>query len=411
MKASGQCLSKLLGLKNTIIKLILFTLAMAWNSVRPAMVRSIGRNLYSLISLVLLAVPGIAYADLCASVFSETISLGQTASALEFVGAAGSRYLFFQGRVWGAKPGTPGTWQDLGPGRVVRNALFKEGESSIFATLDPFVTVKMTTSVLKSVGTPSNTPLLNPLKNYQISVSQSVGYQNYWHSNLRLKSSIYSVKIGSHHLDIIVPEIQSFAGVADGILKTLMELPLSRISSIRTIRMNPSNFLHPMGTPENPHAPATARGNEIDIYEVSLNSYRQPTQEGLRVLRHEFGHTIATQAFGTSDPNQSYSRSKQADPYGVSAYGNTSLCEDFAEGIEVYLRTHGGELDPSTRSYFKNRFAFYDEIFNGRNPQSEALEKVMGAFGNSEIWVKFISPTKILALSLTYSVGVLIELD
>ncbi len=129
----------------------------------------------------------------------------------------------------------------------------------------------------------------------------------------------------------------------------------------------------------------------------------------IRLTRHEFGHLIASQVFGSTTPNNRYSNNASRDRFSVSEYGNNSWAEDFAEGIEAYLRTNAGQLNSTLRSQLTNRFSFFDDVFSYRTPQSEQV----GAphKGRIVLYIKMISETEILAIAPEVGQGILLKID
>jgi hypothetical protein len=146
----------------------------------------------------------------------------------------------------------------------------------------------------------------------------------------------------------------------------------------------------------------------MDVYPVALSSFANGGEEALRITRHELGHIIAWSLFASVTPSQLYIDRASKDPYAVSAYGQNSWAEDFAEGIEAYLRTNAGLLSPNVRLHLMNRFNFFDDIFAGRRPQSAQDQKWTKE--HLEIFVQMISDTELLAISPDIGKGILLQL-
>ena len=86
---------------------------------------------------------------------------------------------------------------------------------------------------------------------------------------------------------------------------------------------------------------------------------------------HEYGHFLAKRIYGRTDLNYAYYSAVKADGVSVSAYGDSSIAEDFAEAFRVYFATDGGSLDPKSRDLYHNRFQIIDKIVKA-NPDSIA---------------------------------------
>ena len=76
----------------------------------------------------------------------------------------------------------------------------------------------------------------------------------------------------------------------------------------------------------------------------------------------------------------------------------------------MYLRVNAGQLDPVTRNNLSNRFTYYDDVFNYRNPQAVAEQKAPVKRKRLELFVKMIDATHVLALAPEIGVGLLLDL-
>lgn len=257
---------------------------------------------------------------------------------------------------------------------------------------------------------------LSPLKNFKYTLQKYEIDRFYPNVGGSFRSLVHRLIIGTHHMEIIIPKGSGHEGAADGIIRTILELPLKRIEAFNTVRLNTrankdDHYWRQAYAGRFTHSVASTTGGAMDIYSASLSNFHRGDSEALRITRHEFGHMISEQVFGSATPAIYYTYNASRDRYVPSEYSKSSWTEDFAEGIEAYLRTHSGILKPALRSQLVQRFSFFDQIFNYtlRVPQSEQ-EKALKA-GRTEIFVKLINETEILALAPEIGLGILLKID
>lgn len=117
--------------------------------------------------------------------------------------------------------------------------------------------------------------------------------------------------------------------------------------------------------------------------------HRLLMNHALSTLRHEVGHLIAYYKYGTATPDQKWRDAVLADYASVSDYDDTSIEEDFAETVALYLRTHGGLYYPRTSRRFVHRFKILDEIFGITSLQREQITQMNELF---ERWIDDVIP-------------------
>ena len=79
-------------------------------------------------------------------------------------------------------------------------------------------------------------------------------------------------------------------------------------------------------------------------------------------IYHEVGHMIAYHKYGTVEPDLKWHDAILADNTSISENGKTSIPEDFADTMWLYLETNGGIYYPTIVKKYANRFAILDEI-------------------------------------------------
>ena len=307
---------------------------------------------------------------------------------LEYLGTEGQKRYFKNGSIWELRNDF---WIHIGLGHL-------NGEKVIEDYL----------------GGP-NLPDLRALKRFQHQISTESETAWFPNENERYPSTIKVIQIANRKIQVIAPTGFGLEGALDGTVSTVLELPYNRIDSLLRVRLNPNaskhDALYQRHYKDFTNAISAARWGEIDIFPIRMSEFAQATEFGLRATRHEFGHLIAGKLYGTGTPNQSYATAASNDRTSVSNYGNNNLAEDFAEGIEAYLRTHAGTLKPEVRAALKNRFSFFDDIFNNRAPQSAAthLQKTKSWPEKNLVFVKMIDAKHLLALAPAADVGLLLE--
>jgi hypothetical protein len=148
----------------------------------------------------------------------------------------------------------------------------------------------------------------------------------------------------------------------------------------------------------------------MNIFPISLNHFANANGEALRITRHELGHHIANQLFNSAIPSNQYIAKAQKDTHSVSEYGNNTWGEDFAEAVEIYLRTDAGRFNPAIRQQLTNRFSFLDDIFAYRTPQS-TVEKENANRQKPEIYVSILEEKYILAIAPQTGLGILLSIN
>jgi hypothetical protein len=237
-----------------------------------------------------------------------------------------------------------------------------------------YETVRSTFATSQSQNRSPSIPDLRSLRHYQTNVTTY--FANIFFPNVggTWPTQVHAIQIGSHQIQIQIPKDSGAQWAAQGIIDSVLDLPMKRIESLSVVRVNTrANVSDPYWRQKYKNfsqSAATAGNGQMDIYGVSIDSFGHGNNEAKRITRHEFGHLIASTLFGSPEPNQSYVGKASRDQFTVSEYGNNSWAEDFAEGIEFYLRTNAGQLSRSLRRNLSNRFDFFDDVFNYRSPSS-----------------------------------------
>lgn len=156
-------------------------------------------------------------------------------------------------------------------------------------------------------------------------------------------------------------------------------MPIEHIDSIHQVSLTSRPWTSPTGI----NAAGTAnRYRTMMIYPLAFNDFIAAAGRGYgdefaqKVVRHEFGHFVAYKLFQESTPPAEYIRAAETDPVRkVTDYGMTNWAEDFAEAMELYLRTHANGLSGQARRDYWGRFAFLDKIFGYRGPSSVATDE------------------------------------
>ena len=79
-------------------------------------------------------------------------------------------------------------------------------------------------------------------------------------------------------------------------------------------------------------------------------------------IYHEVGHMIAYHKYGTTEPDLKWHDAILADNTSIFENGKTSISEDFADTMRLYLETNGGVYHPTIAKKYAHRFAILDEI-------------------------------------------------
>lgn len=261
-------------------------------------------------------------------------------------------------------------------------------------------------------------PDLSPVRTKAFRVSRLEGEAFFPNENASLPSVIHQIQIASHSIDVIIPKGAGLEWSANGIIQTLTKLPASRIEALHTVRVNPRESEQDAYWRETykdfNHAAAAAGEGQIDIFSSAVEIFAKANAESLRITRHEFGHLIASQIGGSLHPPKKYVKQAEKDRSSVSDYGDNNWAEDFAEGIEAYLRTNAGRMDLRLRTTLQRRFAFFDDLFNDRMPQSTGMSvqrQQPPQKPKPAVIVAMISATHIIAIAPELGVGLLLELN
>jgi hypothetical protein len=254
-------------------------------------------------------------------------------------------------------------------------------------------------------------PDLSPLRTVSHRIANFEGDVFFPNENAYRPSYIHRLELSAHSIDLVIPKDANLDWATNGIIKTLSELPLARIEALRIVRLNARDSqqdAHWQKTYKDFKQAAAAAGDgQIDIFSGSIEIFARANAESIRMTRHEFGHLVASLLSGSIEPPPKYIRRAERDRTDVSDYGNNNWAEDFAEGIEAYLRTNAGRLDLRLRADLQKRFTFFDDVFNERSPQSanESANEHLGVF------VRMLDRSHILAIAPDIGTGILLDLN
>lgn len=293
---------------------------------------------------------------------------------------------------------TGGRWAAIGKGRYANNLVYED-----YVIQPAYVAPKQ-----------SSIPDLAPIKNYQYEVSRFEADRYYPNLDGNYPSVVHKIQVSTgHKFEIVTPKNVGYENAIQGIIRTILELPTSRLEALSTVRFNSRDYKNDAYWQQKysnfTRAAGSAGGKAIDIYANSVANFMRADAVALSLTRHEFGHLIAEQVFGSATPNKQYVDAAGKDRFAVSEYGKSSWAEDFAEGIEVYLRTNAGLLNARVRADLVKRFSFFDDVFNYRSPQS--VSYVVPSRKRIKIIVKMVSENQILAISPELNVGLLLKIN
>lgn len=230
-------------------------------------------------------------------------------------------------------------------------------------------------------------------------------------SNKRsFSSNIHKLEVGERSIEIVIPENFGLERVLEGVTQAVLNLPFVHLELLKFIRVNPYESLD---FQEKIYGATTDNRPTIDLFPLSLDMFSNNQPFAVRILRHEFGHLIASKIFGQSTPNHDYISIAQKDKFTVSEYGRTNWAEDFAEAVETYLRLNAGKIDPIVRQQLKNRFEFLDKVFGTRSPGSIELPKptVKLLRNRQHIIISALSTHQLLILVPEAGRGLIFSLD
>lgn len=256
---------------------------------------------------------------------------------------------------------------------------------------------------------------LTPVNKYNHNVFKFEAERYYPNLILKLPSVISLILIDSHRIEIVIPKNSGYEASADRLIEMITKLPLNKIEALNTVRINTKknrdDHLWSKTYKNFVESAAGSMAGELDIYPIAINDFINGNNEALRITRHEFGHLIASQIFGLTTPTKEYIDKAQRDLYTVSEYGNNSWAEDFAEGIELYLRTNAATLNKDLRNNLLNRFNFFDDVFNNRFPQSLTDNVNLRKQKSIEVIVSILANNQILAIAPTQGIGILLQFN
>ena len=184
------------------------------------------------------------------------------------------------------------------------------------------------------------------------------------------------------------PDLKALAKLRD----VMENMPRSAVEGLKEIRINATREARHTW---NSGIAATADTHRvIDFYPAGFRTFRSEVSE---TMAHELGHVVAIHKTGRFDLRGRAEAAKTADKTKVSAYGETSFTEDFAEAMRVYVASGGGVGDPAALRRFSNRFALIDDLLGVDTAARLAI---------AEEFAKRLAARKIYLLSTTGGVFV-----
>ncbi len=180
-------------------------------------------------------------------------------------------------------------------------------------------------------------------------------------------------------LHLIVPALPGKRGLADystleKVQRVLQKIPLKALPSVKTIVVNPRRYrfqerlLRGMEDLPDDYQLIIPAVTEIDSQKrAHIHLFpswtSQPYAFQLNDFRHELGHAVAVKNYGSSWPGPNWVLAATRDNLTISDYGSTSIDEDFAEAVALYLETEAGTKAPKVRRNYSHRFEILDKIF------------------------------------------------
>ena len=156
--------------------------------------------------------------------------------------------------------------------------------------------------------------------------------------------------------------------------KVLQKIPVKALTSIKTIVVNPRRYRFQErlfgkleALPDDYQVIVSAvtqidsqKRAHIHLFPAWVN---QPYAFQLNDFHHELGHAIAAKNYGSFWPGPEWVLAATRDGLTISDYGSTSIDEDFAEAVALYLETEAGLKAPKVRRDYSHRFKILDQIF------------------------------------------------
>ena len=211
---------------------------------------------------------------------------------------------------------------------------------------------------------------------------------------------------------LLIIDKQDFIHVSNtGILETLKnifsEIPVRALNQVDEIELkyDSIDFMqtieYQLFKPLQGEATAHSSQNHIiKIFPRNNGSYLNRTLTA-DTIRHELGHIIIHRRNGTYTPDQKWRDAIKADDTSVSDYGDTSVDEDFAEAMNLYLKTNGGIYYPNVARRYAHRFNILDEILGVRLVERRRISEINHLFEIqiNDLLKKFGLPTHTLEAS------------
>ncbi|MFN8845767.1 MAG: hypothetical protein ACK5V3_08850 [Bdellovibrionales bacterium] len=251
-----------------------------------------------------------------------------------------------------------GEWRPVGYGKLINGQVYEKQEFLDINPLSPPL-IKLPTFQLAGAYSP-------------FKLAPTVQVVDFPSNQAKFESLVQGIQIKEKKVDLIIPLNFGLEHLAEGLAQVTLNLPLKNLELLRAIRLNPFESIY---FSERLYGSTTDKDSFIDLFPLTFEMIQKNRDFSVRILRHEFGHLIANKLFGRSTPDLAYITKAQKDRIGISEYGNRNWAEDFAEAVEIYLRTNAGSLDPSVRQQLKNRFEFLDSVFADRSPAFNASVK------------------------------------
>ena len=175
----------------------------------------------------------------------------------------------------------------------------------------------------------------------------------------------YQANGKSKSLTLILPAThdgQINSELLNKIKKIIPMLPADILSDLPKIRINPHPEPNPnsflfgeLGTSRQEYGSLV-----VDLYREGYH-HKLPVKI-LETIHHELGHILAYRKYKNTRPDVDWEQAIAADDRSISLYGDSSISEDFAEAVRIYLASNGGVNNPKLLQQYAARFKILDEI-------------------------------------------------
>jgi hypothetical protein len=254
-----------------------------------------------------------------------------------------------------------------------RQALANLTASAAFVAANPAGQAQMLRDLLKNQAATPQLAAENggALSRASYSVSAGTDVAEHGFRSGKAEGVTYDVKIGDQTVKVTMPKnppAGSNLPSIDDVAKSLAALPPASLALVKEVVVNPGQNPDDAYW-EKKYAMPGFRSYMTAGKEGIVNIYPTTSAQSQTILEmsmiHETGHVLSNSNWGDSLDDKRWQGWKDAvakDGVVPSAYGKSSLKEDFAETLVIYMNVKGTPREAEMRALMPERFKIIDQL-------------------------------------------------